>query len=264
MDIFSPICAVKRTDTEPKQSNYRMHMHDDYEIFCFLSGDAKYAVEGMLYPLCRGDILLMRRSESHHLVLLSDATYQRITVNFLLSETKNNDFFNKIMTPFNERPLGKFNRYPAVLFPNSNWLYYLDRICEATDKELQTAYLTVFIEELSEQFEYIKNNSDTAEIDKCAEILQYINRHLTEPLSLQLLSDRFYLSKSQLNRNFKQAIGSTIWEYILEKRLLLAKKLLEKGEKPINIYLCCGFGDYANFYRAYNRRFGIPPSGTKK
>ena len=112
MDIFSPICALKRTDTEPKQSDYRMHMHDDYEIFCFLSGDAKYAVEGMLYPLCRGDILLMRRSESHHLVLLSDATYQRITVNFLLSETKNNDFFNKIMTPFNERPLGKFNRYP--------------------------------------------------------------------------------------------------------------------------------------------------------
>lgn len=264
LDIFSEIIAVCHTDKAPVQSNYRMHMHDNYEIYCFISGNAKYAVEGMIYPLSRGDILLMRRSESHHLVLISDAVYQRMVVNFAISESESYNFSKKLMRAFNERPLGKFNRYPAALLPNTNWLYYLERICSSTDPKIKNIYLAVFLEEISENFEYIKSNKNSVEIDKCAELIRYINRHLTDKLSLSLLSDRFYLSKSQLNRNFKQATGSTIWEYIKEKRLLMAKELIARGEKPINTYLSCGFEDYANFYRAYRNRFGISPSQEKE
>lgn len=263
MNFFPYIYVAKRTDRLPKQSNYYMHLHDNYEIFCFLSGDAKYAVEGVIYPLFKNDIMVMRRSESHRLVLLSDKTYRRIIVSFTLSENTDG-FLNKIMEPFEERELGKFNRYPASLFPNSNLPYYLERICNTTDKSIQTAYLTVFLKELSEQFAYLKSTESAAQTNKCAEILRYINCHLTEPLSLQALSERFFISKSQLNRNFKQVVGTTIWEYIVEKRVLLAKNLLEKGEKPVNVYLLCGFGDYTSFYRAYNKKFGIPPSETKK
>ena len=50
-------------------------------------------------------------------------------------------------------------------------------------------------------------------------LVAYINSNLAGDLSLDALSDRFYLSKSQLGRLFKQATGSSIWEYVLIKRL---------------------------------------------
>lgn len=45
------IKAEKSTDQNPNPSMYAMHTHDTYEIFCFLSGNAKYFVEGNVYPL---------------------------------------------------------------------------------------------------------------------------------------------------------------------------------------------------------------------
>ena len=55
------------TTYNPKNQKHPMHMHDNYEIYSFLSGDAEYYVEGSRYPLKSGDIILIppiRRARS--------------------------------------------------------------------------------------------------------------------------------------------------------------------------------------------------------
>ena len=263
LQIFKQISADNTLTQKPKQSDFCMHTHDNYEIYCFLFGDAKYTVEGSVYPLKPGDLILMRRSEAHHLRLQSAAPYRRITVNFTPPAEANGVFSSKMMIPFLDRPLGRYNRYPAAIFGDFQWQYYLERLCDAKEERSRAIYLAVLLEELSDQFEKVRSCEEEQVADQSAAILGYINRHLTEPLSLERISERFYLSKSQLNRKFKQANGSTVWEYITAKRLLMAKELLGHGGHPMEIYQQCGFHDYATFYRAYRSQFGIAPKGDR-
>ena len=78
-------------------------------------------------------------------------------------------------------------------------------------------------------------------------------------MTLESICEKFYISKSQLNRRFKRVIGSTVWEYVTTKRLILAKELLQNGETPMTVYSKCGFNDYTSFFRAYKSRFFVSP-----
>lgn len=97
------------------------------------------------------------------------------------------------------------------------------------------------------------------EKDGFSDIIDFLNEHMYEPLSLDGICDRFYMSKSHLNRKFKLMTGSTVWEYITAKRLLSAKELLQLGEPPTKVFSKCGFNDYSSFFRAYKAKFGLSP-----
>lgn len=263
MNSFVEITAEKTTDYSPDPKHFLMHIHNNYEIFCFLSGDAAYVVEGSIYPLRKGDFVLMRSAEAHRIQLHSQTPYKRLVLNFL--PTKSPTFFiEKLLVPFCDRPLGQFNHYPAVLFQNTHLVHYMEQICISDDSNVRASYLTVLLYELSSQYEKLRSANVMSQSTVYADIIAYINQHLTEPLSLHQISESFFISKSQLNRSFRQLIGSTVWEYITQKRLLLAKQQIEEGRNPTKIYSYCGFSDYTTFYRAYRNHFGFSPAQTKR
>lgn len=252
-----PILIAHKTYTKkPDLDMFKMHTHDTYEIYCFLSGSAKYYVEGNIYNLKIGDILIIKKAEAHTLLINAEAPYERIVVNFntnaLLCDSK-----AKLLNFLNNKPLGKNNRYAASKFTNTNWLYYLENICRSDTEYEKRIYLTVLINELARHYNEL--NTDDTLPDSTSDIIGYINSHLTENISLDSICAHFYLSKSHLNRKFKQMTGSTVWEYIITKRLLIAKELLKNGEHPTTAYIKSGFNDYCTFYRAYKTKFKVSP-----
>ena len=68
-----------------------------------------------------------------------------------------------------------------------------------------------------------------------------------------------FISKYHLLRKFEAQVGTTVHRYILQKRLLNAKQLLAGGLAPSEVCTYCGFGDYANFYRAFRAEYGTTP-----
>jgi AraC-like DNA-binding protein len=54
-------------------------------------------------------------------------------------------------------------------------------------------------------------------------------------------------------------VGTSIYRYVIFRRLLQARELMSAGEPPGEVYQLCGFGDYANFYRAFKGEYGISP-----
>lgn len=256
---FLSISVAKRTDLSPDQNKYQMHMHADYEIFCFLSGDAEYIIEGNIYPLNHGDFLLIRPTESHYIHFLSKATYSRIVLTFV-PPIQSDASMKRILRALNDREVGKFNLYSAARFDTSRILDYIKSLEAAPDFKVKEAYLTVILNEFSDLFENLKSFDDLPAKAIVPDILKYINTHLTEELSLSRICKHFFISKSQLNRSFKMAVGSTAWKYITEKRLLLAKSQIKNGGNPTKIYSSCGFADYTTFYRAYRAKFNAPPS----
>ena len=77
--------------------------------------------------------------------------------------------------------------------------------------------------------------------------------------TLDALAERFFISKYHLLRKFEAQVGTTVHRYILQKRLLNAKQLLAGGLAPSEVCTYCGFGDYANFYRAFRAEYGTTP-----
>ena len=90
-------------------------------------------------------------------------------------------------------------------------------------------------------------------------VLSYINEHYSEALTLDQLSEKFFISKYHLLRKFDAQVGTTVHRYILQKRLLNAKQLLAGGVPPNEVCQYCGFGDYANFYRAFRAEYNQTP-----
>lgn len=242
--------AMHSYTEHPDSQLFTMHTHDRYEIFCFLKGDARYYVEGTVYHLKPGDILIMKKAEAHALLLKSDAPYERMVIYFDLDALLGN--FPDTMAAFlDERPLGTANRYSF----SPEWLDDLERIVESPEEETKRLYLTVLLTEMKQAAPQLRQEHK----DNLSQLIAYINGHLTEELSLEELCRRFYISRSHLNERFKQLTGTTVWEYIRTKRLVMAKVLLREGVRPTAVAVQCGFKEYSSFFCAYKKKFGVSP-----
>ncbi len=95
-------------------------------------------------------------------------------------------------------------------------------------------------------------------------IIEYVNNNLTKDISIEHLCDKFFISRAQLYRSFRNTTGSSVWDYVVTKRLLLAKSYISDGIRASEASAACGFHDYSAFYRAYLKRYGETPSGSIK
>ncbi|EIT86284.1 Transcriptional regulator (AraC/XylS family) protein [Fictibacillus macauensis ZFHKF-1] len=95
---------------------------------------------------------------------------------------------------------------------------------------------------------------------KIKETIQYIDSHLEQPFSLELLAQRVHFSPFHFHRVFLAMTGVTVMEYVRKRRLEKAAWLLHHSEeKVIDVALCCGFSSQQVFQRAFKQRFGLTP-----
>ena len=257
MNMQQKIIGTHTVTDAPVQSAYALHAHGYYEILLYLSGEADYSVEGRRYRLHPGDLMLMRCGEAHHLVLRSPARYERICIHFEAELLKKVDPALRLLEMFNSRPLGTRNQYRADRFPDQKWQFYMEKVTKAQDDLHRLCWLLPLLEELGACFAQLRE--DQTAPDGAAAVMTYINGHLSEPLSLDSLCARFHYSKTYLNDLFRRAAGTTVWQYIVTKRLLAARQRLQAGEMPTKVAQLCGFQDYSTFYRAYRQHFGVSP-----
>lgn len=246
--------ANKFYTKKPDLNMFKMHSHDDYELYCFLNGSARYFVEGSVYHLSPEDILIMKRAESHSLIIDKASPYERIVVSFNADALVGNTA-EKIITFIDNRPLGRFNKYSKSFSKEKHLVFYLEKLCESSNFEERRLYLTLVLNELCKSY---PSEHEIIE-EEFKSIVDYINDNLFEQLSLEDIASKFNLSKNHINRKFKEYTGSTIWAYVKTKRLIYSKNLLKNGEKPTNVYLKCGFNDYVSFYKAYKQKYGVSP-----
>ncbi len=99
---------------------------------------------------------------------------------------------------------------------------------------------------------------------KLSALLQHINLHINENLSLDELAQRFNLSKFYLTRRFKELTGLSLHQFIVKKRLTRARYLISVGTDPYCAAVEAGFNNYSHFSRTFKAYFGQNPSIVKK
>jgi AraC-like DNA-binding protein len=109
---------------------------------------------------------------------------------------------------------------------------------------------------INNRVEYIQN---CASDSKIVAVLDYLDKHITDDVSIDDLSGRFYLSRYYLMHSFKEQTGYTIGGYLSSKRLILAQSLIRQGAPVTEVCYAAGFKNYSTFSRAYKKNFGVSP-----
>lgn len=101
--------------------------------------------------------------------------------------------------------------------------------------------------------------------DAFAQVVDYVNRHHTEPLTAAGLSRRFGYNSSYFSRRFKQSTGLPVTQYIQLRRLETAQKLLNKTEDTVlAVAAQCGFSDVCHFTHCFTRHVGMSPTAYRE
>ncbi len=246
---------------EPAAAKFFLHNHDEYEVLLFLEGDAKYVVEENTYTLEPCDIILIRKHEMHRVFHNSNTRYRRIVL-MIAPEFFREHQCTEYETQFVKAPAGTGNKIPGDIV-RSCGLYdaflrykaYSDNFTQGSHPVLQ-ATLTEILYLLNQVVGFSSSESSDSPLKS---VIRYLNNRYTEDISLDLLEEKFYLSKYHLCRKFRKATGLTIHEYIRRKRLTRARELCTEGKSITEAALEVGFHDYSSFYRAYLREYGNPP-----
>ena len=93
----------------------------------------------------------------------------------------------------------------------------------------------------------------------------FIDRNFTNKISLEMVAKQFNVNKSYLLRLFKENIGLTVNNYILQKRILMAKNELRFTNKTLDVIAQeCGLDSANYFIRIFKKIEGLTPGEYRK
>ena len=89
--------------------------------------------------------------------------------------------------------------------------------------------------------------------------LLYIDAHIAEEISADILAARACFSAWHFSRLFQWRVGYSLMSYVRERRLAFAAHALNSGGRLIDIALEYGFETHSGFSKAFRRKFGCSP-----
>ena len=108
-----------------------------------------------------------------------------------------------------------------------------------------------------EQCPFLVDETNVTKIRKAKDII--ISR-MSEPPSLQELADEIDLSLKKLKEGFKQIYGDTVYSFLFDYKMEVARKLLESGDHNVNeVGLKVGYSTASHFIAAFKKKYGTTP-----
>ena len=246
----------------PDQSRFVLHTHTKAELYYFVKGAGTFHIEGNDYPLHSGDLLLMQSAESHYIELDKSQPYERKVLHFDLDVLNLVDPDGFLRKPLLSRQPGKQNLYRGISFQGGSCEHYFNTMMMPSPDPRVSVFagLIPLLCELYRLQQSQNGAEDSAPDSVGYQIMRYLNENIDKQITLDDISQKFYISKSQLCRVFRDSTGVPVKQYLNAKRLVKAKQMMDAGELPTHVYAKCGFNDYSSFYRAYVKYFGAAPT----
>lgn len=182
-----------------------------------------------------------------HGLFSRDANY----ITFLTEENRNKKYYTD----------GKINPSMAVvlnqlisfsLHQSIKSLYFKGKVYE-----LLSLYFNRNEEADIEQCPFLVDEVNVSKLKKAKDI---IIANMAEPPTLQQLSDEIGLSLKKLKEGFKQIYGDTVYGFLFDYKMEVARQLLESGDHNVNeVGLKVGYSTSSHFIAAFKKKFGTTP-----
>ena len=234
--------------------------HDYYEIMYLIHVSGFFISEKTNIPLHPDMIILIPSKTFHNFKLENENEYTRCCLNFHdLAEYE--DLIHLCMNDIYilENPSHKITE----IFKELEMSFHNGLNGAEQSLLLAADFIRLMLElKLDTNKKLIEDTRDTNFLVAIA--LRYINEHYTDDISLTSIAKELHVSKSLLSHRFQKEFNTSVYRYITEKRLLLAKQLIKGGTPAVTAGIDVGFKDYSTFYRAYVKRYSSPPSAAKR
>ncbi len=228
------------------KEKFNIHKHNNYELFIYSSGKGKTNIEGKVYDVEQGMIVVMPPNIVHGSMSYDDLRYiaisgksdelMHIDAPIIFKDNERGDGYSLLRMIF-------ANRYESQEYFNSLCLAFIHYI--------------------------LKNVKTTNPIEKTVnKIKRQIasNFHDSNFKVTELLNQSGY-AEDYIRAHFKNIVSKTPVEYLNELRINHAKTLINIYQDSMrlnDISLNCGFDDYIYFTRKFKQVVGISPNAYKK
>jgi AraC-like DNA-binding protein len=228
-----------------KQQEYdgRMHFHRAFELAYITEGSAHYIVEDEEFIAREGDIVFCHCYYRHTSTVDFPHTKYIVAVPEKLSKDAANLF--------------KDSTLPVLLSDktfNKTLLPYFELLAsegESMTKILSRGYANILFGSLAGHYNNIAVKPKNKNVEVIADILNYIDEHFRDRITLESISAHFGYNKTYFSRLFNQHIGMSMSNYINMVRYDAFERMYgnKMHENTTELVFDCGFSSLATFYR---------------
>lgn len=260
-------------DYEEKHTKHNMlcqHYHEAYEILLMADGVKYVFFNDGMYRLEAGVLVILKPYKLHYSESRESNYYKRYVMNFTDTMLKNilsDDECNSLLKGLHSGVI-HLNEYELrAATERFEDILALKERKDTIAKKLLSANIAVLIEKLKC---FLKNTTDCEKIDiacshNMAEVLNYINSHFNEDISLEFITNYAHMSKSNFCRIFKEETGTTFLQHLNNLRVAHAHSLLVTTNKSMQkIAEETGFSSLLHFERVFKNIHGTAPSVVRK
>ena len=252
--------------------DFPRHRHDYIEVNYVYNGTLKQKVGDEPITLKKGELLFLNQHIFHE---IEASAKEDIVINFIIQPKFFEYIFSYLST---DNMISNFlinSLYNNT--QNGQYLYFavseVGSIQEIMEKLIDEIlhpsilsdstiklYAGLLMIELIKHTDKVKQNEeDPARHYVMVEVMKYIEDHYQDA-SLYELAEKLHLTHYGLSKQIKAATGYTFKELLQEKRLKVAKDLLENTDQPItSIVNQIGYDNQSYFYRIFKAKYGVTP-----
>lgn len=272
MSDFVTIMHHDDTDTD---ASYHEHYHDFVELVYTLKGRCIHRVNGVDYPVKRGDMVLINYNQSHSIHGTGDTHY----INILLKPEYISKGLVNQENAFALLNLSEFEDFTKILDESKTKVTFsgderdrIEEIISVIQKETEDknpGYDLAVRSELNMLlimvFRKMSLAIDTGFTGVDEKLLMYIRQHSSDKLTLDEIAKKCSYNPSYFSRMFKAYTGKTFTAYLKEARIEKALYLLENTSMRINdICADVGYNDKTKFFNHFKSIVGISPLKYRK
>ncbi|WP_243410164.1 helix-turn-helix domain-containing protein [Pokkaliibacter plantistimulans] len=223
-----------RTYTKQQQS----HAHDYHQLVLPIRGVIAIELEGYAGKVGVGECVVIQSGRQHH--FRADEAARFIVADLLQLP---DNLYSIASAVF------------SVSAPMLSFLFFAEKQLEfQVDEALEASILQLFMQLLARQ-------GDRAPVDQRIRTVQaHITGHLASNLQIAELAEAAHLSPTQFKKLFREALGSSVHQYITQLRMEKARALLTHTDLPVQLIAeQVGYNDVSAFIRRFTACFGMSP-----
>ncbi len=267
---YEPPGTPIRVEFDRRIGHYSMggnHYHSACEIYYLFSGERNYFIRDRSYSVRPGDLVPIGANVVHKTSDAGVPNHERIVVYYEKA------FFESLDAEEADLLLTPFNLEYAVRSLNLQERAHVETLLHSLLGELaetppgygmhirhMAAELLLFAARHAREQDSSPPVEPTPVQRKITEIVRHINSGYAEPLDLDGLSKRFYISSSHLSRMFKEETGFKFTEYVNLTRIKEARLLLRDTNLGVTaVSERTGFDNFSHFGKVFKKITGMSP-----
>lgn len=245
------------------------HWHEEAEFTLVTKGNCLYQIDLVDYEVKEGDILFIPPLFLHSISLSTSKEFLSETYVFHINFLGGNSTdicSTRYLTPMMNQEFSM----PCLITPEhpayASLRKIFSQITTLYDEALvgyELALKSLFLQTIFLLLQYSEKNASSetqASSDKLKHVLDYIELHYAESISISELAKLCYFSDYHFMRFFKKHMSMTCMEYINNLRLEKAVELFEQGNFSIlDVSLSVGFHNLSYFHRAFKKKYHMTP-----